>query len=255
MFKNMKKRDRRPVRALLLLLCLLLLAGMGVQAKDKKGSGARTFVKAKTITRELLDSMDLKNVTRLMVVAHPDDETLWGGGHLLQADYLVVCLTNADTYQYGSRRAEEFRQVMKKTGDRGIIMYYPDYTGATRTRDSWRTSKASIRKDLKTLLKYKNWTEVVTYDKAGAYGHQHHKMTCSLVTECFRKYGPKGCSLIYFGKYYKRAELQRLKRKPQALPKNVLKKKKEALKLYQSQNVRPFRHMFPYEDWTTVLRR
>ena len=30
----------------------------------------------------------------LMIVAHPDDETIWGGSHLLKGHYLVVCLTN-----------------------------------------------------------------------------------------------------------------------------------------------------------------
>lgn len=28
---------------------------------------------------------------KLMIVAHPDDEVLWGGGHLYDKGYLVVC--------------------------------------------------------------------------------------------------------------------------------------------------------------------
>lgn len=31
-----------------------------------------------------------------MFVAHPDDETIWGGSHLLKKHYLVVCLTNGN---------------------------------------------------------------------------------------------------------------------------------------------------------------
>lgn len=30
----------------------------------------------------------------MMITAHPDDETLWGGGHLLEGEYLVVCMTH-----------------------------------------------------------------------------------------------------------------------------------------------------------------
>ena len=34
------------------------------------------------------------DVDKLMIVAHPDDELLWGGGHLIEGEYLVVCMTH-----------------------------------------------------------------------------------------------------------------------------------------------------------------
>ncbi len=37
--------------------------------------------------------IDLTTVDNLMIVAHPDDELLWGGAHLLRDNYLVVCIT------------------------------------------------------------------------------------------------------------------------------------------------------------------
>lgn len=40
-----------------------------------------------------LSKIDLNKAKKLMIVAHPDDETLWGGAHLLEDDYLVVCIT------------------------------------------------------------------------------------------------------------------------------------------------------------------
>ena len=36
------------------------------------------------VTIRELDSLQLEDCTKLMVVAHPDDETLWGGAHLLE---------------------------------------------------------------------------------------------------------------------------------------------------------------------------
>ena len=39
------------------------------------------------------DKIELDNYDKLMIVAHPDDETLWGGAHLLEDNYLVVCIT------------------------------------------------------------------------------------------------------------------------------------------------------------------
>ena len=42
-----------------------------------------------------------------MIVAHPDDETLWGGADLMKESYFVVCLTN----NYHTKRSKEFLQI------------------------------------------------------------------------------------------------------------------------------------------------
>ena len=44
-----------------------------------------------------------------MIVAHPDDETLWGGANLLKERYFVVCLTNG----YDLIRSNEFKEILK----------------------------------------------------------------------------------------------------------------------------------------------
>ncbi len=36
--------------------------------------------------------LDLKDVNNVMFVAHPDDETIWGEAHIMDGDYLVVCI-------------------------------------------------------------------------------------------------------------------------------------------------------------------
>ena len=41
-------------------------------------------------TNKYLDTLDLKGVDRLMIVAHPDDESLWGGAHLAK-DGIWLC--------------------------------------------------------------------------------------------------------------------------------------------------------------------
>ena len=53
-----------------------------------------------------------------MIVAHPDDETIWGGMHLIKDKYLVICLTNGDN----KTRAKEFNDVIKQTKGTGIIL-------------------------------------------------------------------------------------------------------------------------------------
>ena len=37
-----------------------------------------------------------KEPESLMIVAHPDDETIWGGSHLINGNYTVLCITNGN---------------------------------------------------------------------------------------------------------------------------------------------------------------
>ena len=134
------------------------------------------------VTKEMLDELPLSNCTKLMVVAHPDDETLWGGAHLTEGGWFVVCLTNG----YNEVRKNEFYEVIKEFGCEGMILSYPDLL-ANGQRSTWTTECTSIAKDLNTVLKYKHWGMVATHNPNGEYGHIQHKMTSKLVTEEFYK--------------------------------------------------------------------
>ena len=56
-----------------------------------------------------------------MFVAHPDDDLLWGGRHLIEEKYLVVCMTRGND----PVRSAEFKSVMKATGDKYLILFLP----------------------------------------------------------------------------------------------------------------------------------
>ena len=56
----------------------------------------------------------------LMIVAHPDDETIWGGSHLINGNYTVLCITNGNN----KKRKKEFMKVMEKTHSKGIIYLF-----------------------------------------------------------------------------------------------------------------------------------
>ena len=226
---------------LLFLMALWILAmGNTVSAKGK------TFLAANQITNNVLKQMDLDGVNRVMIVAHPDDETLWGGMHLLKNRYLVVCLTNANTGKYGKIRANEFEEAMKKTGSTGIILNYPDLNKHNQ-RDRWEQYSRQIEKDLMTVLTYKNWDEVATHNPQGEYGHIQHKMTSRLTTKAFKKAKLKRAKLKYFGKYHGKKYRGSTK-----WSKSYIRKKREVMKVYKSQrSIHTFGHMAPYENWTT----
>ena len=85
-----------------------------------------------------------------MIVAHPDDEMIWGGSHLLEGNYLVVCLTNGNN----SIRKKEFIKVMEKTHNKGLIFNYPDLTSGKK--DQLINEKKEIEKHIAYIIKRKN---------------------------------------------------------------------------------------------------
>lgn len=196
------------------------------------------------LTKEQLDALDLSESTNLMIVAHPDDETLWGGGHLAEGGYFIVCLTNANN----AKRRAEYEAVLKETGNQGIFLNYPDQPGGVRS--DWSTVKSQMLGDLNLLITYKNWGLVVTHNPTGEYGHIHHKMTSSLVTYSYNL----NCwdnRLYYFGKYYKATDLSKHENELLKLPEENKNIKMKLLGLYKTQfgAVKDSVHMLPYEDW------
>lgn len=196
------------------------------------------------VTKETLDDLSLSGCTKLMIVAHPDDETLWGGGHLTEGGWFVVCLTNG----YNQVRKNEFYTVVHESGNIGLILSYPDLQGGKKS--DWSLVKPKIAKDLDTLMNYKHWGMVVTHNPAGGYGHIHHRMTSALVTQSFyRNYW--GINLYYFGKYYNKTDLQNISISLKKLPIASSNKKRELLSLYTSQKgaVNDSIHMCDYENF------
>lgn len=115
-----------------------------------------------------------------MVVAHPDDESLWGAGLLLRypKNWQVICCTVPDRDPI---RAELFQDACAVLGVRGRVINQ-------REDESLKFGELNIEgADL-----------VVTHNNAGEYGHRHHKevheyltVLCPEKVICFG-YRPKG---------------------------------------------------------------
>lgn len=195
-------------------------------------------------TKKYLDTLDLKGVDRLMIVAHPDDESLWGGAHLAKNRYLVVCLTNANTYHL--TRYKEFKYAMNVAGSPSIMLNYPDYVN--RRRVSWEPYKNRIEHDIQTLLRYKNWKEIATHNPEGEYGHPHHIGTSNIVTSAAKKEHDFD-RLYYFGRYYRQLPPDRPIGPPQD-PKYMRVKKRMFPYYYRERRtIRKHRQMHYYENW------
>jgi len=211
------------------------------------------------VSTRQLDVIGASNCTKLMIVAHPDDETLWGGAHLLEGNYLVVCITNGNN----KIRRQEFADVMDATNNVGLHLSYPDKENGVRS--DWNSVIGLLEDDLRLILEYKNWELVVTHNPDGEYGHIHHQMTSAVVTEIIDELTATDQfhgTYYYFGTYYKKSALREI---AQTLPTvdamqlqdtglssdTLLSQKMSLLSLYPSQEttVHKLEHMVPYELW------
>lgn len=194
-----------------------------------------------SVTAKDLDGLQLGDCPNLMVVAHPDDELLWGGKHLLEGDYLVVCLTRGTD----AVRRHEFEQVVSAAGDKSLMLSYPDKIWKWRADlGLWREK---IEADIATILQYKGWDAVASHNANGEYGHQHHKLAHEAVEKEYRDTGCRA-GLYWFGTYYAN---DRIPYSLEEMDKSIYNQKRRLAKLYQSQRttIRHMYHMLPYEHW------
>ena len=177
-----------------------------------------------------------------MIVAHPDDETLWGGANLYKDSYFVVCLTNG----YNFERSSDFKEVLKFTNNSGIILNYPDIED--NIIDDWSEVEIGIIKDISILLKHKYWNKIVTYGPDGTTGHIHHKKISEYVTKLSKEFHIYN-NLYYFGKFYKK---DLMPKKLSRINDTELEFKKKEVEIYKSvKNAINliWYHMLPYENW------
>ncbi len=191
-----------------------------------------------------LKTIDSVKANKLMIVAHPDDETIWGGSHLLKDNYLVVCITCGSN----EIRAREFTKVMADAKTEYIMLGYPDLVDGEKSK--WENERKDIEKDIKKIINTKDWELIVTHNTMGEYGHIHHILTNQIVTEVYEGLKPNG-KLYYFGRYYTKQEIENMKEKPKETDKNTVDKKEDLLSGYKTQDkvLELLEHMFPYEDW------
>ena len=216
---------------------------------DKKSTKLKvlSIIKKGLITFSMLDLYKAKQYNNLMIVAHPDDETLWGGANIFKERYFIVCLTNSNNY----RRANDFNKILKFTNNSGFILNYPDFQD--NRIDDWSEVGIGLFKDLSTLLNYKYWEKIVTHGPEGTTGHPHHKKISEYVTNITKKNNIYN-NLFYFGKFYKKNNIPvNLKR----ISDEELEYKKKEVAIYESVKKKALRiwiHMLPYENWISASK-
>ena len=118
-----------------------------------------------------------KNYNKIMIVAHPDDEMLWGGMELIKdKKWKVVCVTNG----HNNKRRNEFINIMNKLSLNYEIWSYEDIYRNYNLNQN-------IYKDIGILLEDPKIKYIVTHNVNGEYGHIHHKKIFQVVMNKSKK--------------------------------------------------------------------
>lgn len=124
--------------------------------------------------------MPSKKTDALIVVAHPDDETLFFGG-LIQAKpyrWHVVCVTDGNGDGRGEQRSFEYITACKKLGvTHPIQLKFPDKFGD-------RLDVKEIQNQLRGL-DFPKFKYIFTHGVLGEYQHRHHQDVSYAVHELF----------------------------------------------------------------------
>ncbi|MBY0451641.1 MAG: PIG-L family deacetylase, partial [Bdellovibrionaceae bacterium] len=112
---------------------------------------------------------------RLLVVSHPDDETLFFSGALLNSTdrpWVVICATNGNADGAGRERAKQFQAACKKLKvAQAIQLSFPDIY----------ENRLDINELVEQLQQFSEPYEVYTHGIVGEYGHPHHQdISCAV---------------------------------------------------------------------------
>jgi len=105
----------------------------------------------------------------LVIVAHPDDETIWMGGTILEnkkCTWTILSLSRGDDKD----RAPKFRKICERYDARGLISDLED-DGIMNISESI----PEIKKRVKTLINKRVFDYIFTHSLRGEYGHPRHK--------------------------------------------------------------------------------
>jgi len=155
----------------------------------------------------------------LVVVAHPDDETIWMGGTLLKNSGKWNTIIFSLCRKYDIDRAPKFKSACRIFNASSFMSDLEDE----------KLGKIPLKKVIKRIKKFSgSYDKIFTHGKNGEYGHIRHKDVHNAVNRMLYDKS-LSCKELYYFSYQKKGKYAYPKKDSDMfiyLDKNLFKKKK-----------------------------
>lgn len=146
-------------------------------------------------SENILSGNDHIPFNKLMIVAHPDDELIFGGSELIQEKgWKVICVTNGSPKSsniFGKKdinRSNEFINLMNHLQCAYEIWDFED----NGFNCNWEYSV--LYNKIQNAIREKEYQKILTHNLNGEYGHIQHKLIGKIINQI------KPANLFVFGK-------------------------------------------------------
>ena len=138
----------------------------------------------------MLKFNNIKKTGNCMIVAHYDDEIIFGFDELYEnSDYTIVVCTYKD-YEYH----KNFLKVIKELG----IESFAVFDNKDALPDENNSFDACFSKELEDIIHAGDYKKIVTHNSEGEYGHAQHKEVHNIVTNIIKDtYTIKPCLYVF----------------------------------------------------------
>ena len=201
-------------------------------------------------------SIDNTKINKLVIVAHPDDESIFAGDILDQNTY-IICVTDGNYHNNRNIRLRELTNISIKTGSK--FEFWDKYPNKHwKDKNEWNISiqNECIDDLINIFEKFSNIENIYTHNEVGEYGHIDHIMVNKIVKCAYLKYYKNKIKIPKLYKFFPLIDLNNDILDANKLSKNNNEsvKHKELLDLYESQDIDGFRNIYPKMKEVILLK-